>query len=186
MPVVKCWKCQVRWRSQASQPAAFRMVCRNAVPYCLCRHLLGCSELTCGLDHSQAAGTVTGGRAPILVPRLDGCLGLYPSASGKRTGTESLQIANGFRFQQSPRCPDARGQGTSVDGVVFVGKHGNIKPTSKGRHTIRAGGCTVRIIRVFEQSKRAVPVFKDKHLSTSWTKRSGCLIIPGAELSLVR
>ena len=34
--------------------------------------------------------------------RLDGGLGLYPSASGKRTGTESLQIKTHSDFQHGP------------------------------------------------------------------------------------
>ena len=59
--------------------------------YRLCRHLLGCSGITCGLDHNQAAGRLlvegrpysfAGGR----------CVRLHPSASGKRIGPESVQI----------------------------------------------------------------------------------------------
>ncbi len=100
--------------------------------------------------------------------RLDGCLGLYPSASGKRTGTESLQIETHSDFQHSPRCPDARGQGTSVDGVVLVGEHGIYQTNLKGQTYYPRWWLYQQIIRVFEQSKRAVPVFKDKHLSTSW------------------
>jgi len=65
--------------------------CGKTATYRLCRHLLGCSGITCGLDHNQATGRLlvegrpysfAGGR----------CVRLHPSASRKRIGTESMQI----------------------------------------------------------------------------------------------
>jgi len=56
----------------------------------------------------------------------------------------------------------------AVDGVVLVGEHGNYHTNLKGQKYYPRWWLYQQIIRVFEQSKRSVPVFNDKHLSTSW------------------
>jgi len=55
-----------------------------------------------------------------------------------------------------------------VDGVVLVGEHGIYHDNLKGQKYYPRWWLYQQIIRVFEQSKRSVPVFNDKHLSTSW------------------
>ena len=45
---------------------------------------------------------------------------------------------------------------------------GYIRPISKGSGYYPRWWIYQQVIRVFEQSKRSVPVFNDKHLSTSW------------------
>jgi hypothetical protein len=60
------------------------------------------------------------------------------------------------------------GKELAVDGVVLVGEHGVYHRNLKGQTYYPRWWLYQQIIRVFEQSKRSVPVFNDKHLSTSW------------------
>jgi hypothetical protein len=56
----------------------------------------------------------------------------------------------------------------AVDGVVIVAEHGNYPTDLKGRWLLPRWWIYQQVIQVFEQSKRSVPVFNDKHLSYSW------------------
>jgi hypothetical protein len=60
------------------------------------------------------------------------------------------------------------GKELAVDGVVLVGEHGVYHNNLKGQTYYPRWWLYQQIIRVFEQSKRSVPVFNDKHLSNSW------------------
>ncbi|QHT66943.1 hypothetical protein GXP67_09910 [Rhodocytophaga rosea] len=55
-----------------------------------------------------------------------------------------------------------------VDGVVIVGEHGEYATDMKGHWLLPRWWIYNQVIRVFEQSKRSVPVFNDKHLSYNW------------------
>jgi len=65
--------------------------CGKTASYCLCRHLLGCSRVTCGLDHHQAAGRLLVGGRPYSFAG-GRSVRFHPSASGKRIGAEGMQI----------------------------------------------------------------------------------------------
>ena len=60
------------------------------------------------------------------------------------------------------------GKELAVDGVVLVGEHGVYHDNLLGQKYYPRWWLYQQVIRVFEQSKRSVPVFNDKHLSTSW------------------
>ena len=60
------------------------------------------------------------------------------------------------------------GQELAVDGVVIVCEHGNYPTDLKGHWLLPRWWIYQQVMRVFEQSKRSVPVFNDKHLSYSW------------------
>jgi hypothetical protein len=60
------------------------------------------------------------------------------------------------------------GKELDVDGVVIVGEHGNYPTDLKGHWLLPRWWIYQQVIRVFEQSKRSVPVFNDKHLSYNW------------------
>jgi hypothetical protein len=60
------------------------------------------------------------------------------------------------------------GKELAVDGVVIVGEHGDYPTNLKGQWLLPRWWIYEKVIRVFEQSKRSVPVFNDKHLSYSW------------------
>ncbi len=56
----------------------------------------------------------------------------------------------------------------AVDGVVIVAEHGNYPTDLKGHWLLPRWWIYQQVIHVFEQSKRSVPVFNDKHLSYNW------------------
>jgi hypothetical protein len=60
------------------------------------------------------------------------------------------------------------GKELAVDGVVIVGEHGNYPTDLKGHWLLPRWWIYEQVIRVFEQSKRPVPVFNDKHFSYNW------------------
>ncbi len=60
------------------------------------------------------------------------------------------------------------GKELAVDGVVIVAEHGEYPTNIKGQWLLPRWWIYEKVIRVFEQSKRAVPIFNDKHLSYSW------------------
>lgn len=60
------------------------------------------------------------------------------------------------------------GNDLSVDGVVIVGEHGSYPTDLKGHWLLPRWWMYQQVISVFEQSKRSVPVFNDKHFSYNW------------------
>jgi hypothetical protein len=60
------------------------------------------------------------------------------------------------------------GKDLAVDGVVIVGEHGNYPTDLKGHWLLPRWWIYQQVVRVFERSKRSVPVFNDKHLSYNW------------------
>lgn len=62
------------------------------------------------------------------------------------------------------------GKELAVDGVVIVGEHGEYPIDLKGRWLLPRWWLYQQMVRVFEQSRRSVPVFNDKHLSYDWNE----------------
>ena len=60
------------------------------------------------------------------------------------------------------------GKELAVDGVVIVAEHGEYITNLKGQWMLPRWWIYQQVMRVFESSKRSVPVFNDKHLSYSW------------------
>jgi hypothetical protein len=60
------------------------------------------------------------------------------------------------------------GKDLAVDGVVIVAEHGEYATDMKGHWLLPRWWIFQQVVRVFEQSKRSVPVFNDKHLSYNW------------------
>lgn len=76
-----------------------------------------------------------------------------------------------YGLKTFPSVADALtlGSGTlAVDGVVLIGEHGDYPSTELGQTRYPRYEWFKDIVEVFEHSQRAVPVFNDKHLSTSW------------------
>lgn len=72
-----------------------------------------------------------------------------------------------------PTIADAITLGTgklAVDGIVIIGEHGDYPKNGKGQTLYPRHRFFMEVVKVFEASGRAVPVFNDKHLSTSWTQ----------------
>ena len=75
------------------------------------------------------------------------------------------------RLNLVPTIEDALTLGGSqlaVDGVVIIGEHGDYPTNEKGQKRYPRYDWFKRVVKVFEQSGRSVPVFNDKHLSTEW------------------
>lgn len=62
------------------------------------------------------------------------------------------------------------GEKLAVDGVIIIGEHGKYPRNEKGQTLYPRYRWFKEIVRVFEASGRAVPVFNDKHLSTDWNE----------------
>jgi hypothetical protein len=62
------------------------------------------------------------------------------------------------------------GSKLAVDGVVIIGEHGDYPRNDQGQTLYPRYRWFKEVVKVFEESGRAVPVFNDKHLSTSWTE----------------
>ncbi|HWN95856.1 MAG TPA: hypothetical protein VNT99_12540 [Methylomirabilota bacterium] len=60
------------------------------------------------------------------------------------------------------------GSKLAVDGVVLIGEHGRYPRNDKGQTLYPRHRFFRETVEVFEASGRAVPMFQDKHLSTSW------------------
>lgn len=79
--------------------------------------------------------------------------------------------SNRFNVPIYPTVEEALTLGGSklaVDGVVIIGEHGKYTRNEKGQTLYPRYKWFKQAVKVFEQSGRAVPVFNDKHLSTSW------------------
>lgn len=62
------------------------------------------------------------------------------------------------------------GRTLAVDGVVIIGEHGRYPRNDRGQTLYPRHAWFKEVVRVFEDSGRAVPVFNDKHLSTTWAE----------------
>jgi hypothetical protein len=83
----------------------------------------------------------------------------------------SRGLAKKYGFRLAPTVADALTLGTSklaVDGVLIVGEHGEYPKNARGQTLYPRRRLFAEAAAVFEQSKRSVPVFNDKHLSAEW------------------
>ena len=81
-----------------------------------------------------------------------------------------------FDKYQSPVFPTLEealtlgGEKLAVDGVVIIAEHGDYPVNEKGQTRYPRYEWFKRVVKVFEESQRSVPVFNDKHLSTTWAE----------------
>ncbi|MGE3775978.1 MAG: hypothetical protein AB7F89_02240 [Pirellulaceae bacterium] len=126
-----------------------------------------------------------------VAPRVD-VAGVYIDQFPERD--LARQRIQRHSLKQFPTIAEALTLGTSrlaVDGVVLIGEHGRYPDNDKGQKLYPRYEWFKEIVRVFESSGRAVPVFNDKHLSTSWdqcvemvadSKRLGFPFLAGSSL----
>jgi hypothetical protein len=62
------------------------------------------------------------------------------------------------------------GEKLAVDGVVIIAEHGDYPQNEKGQRLYPRYEWFKEVVKVFEASGRSVPVFNDKHLSTTWPR----------------
>jgi hypothetical protein len=74
-----------------------------------------------------------------------------------------------FGFELSKTVADALGgaKGLDVDGVLLIGEHGSYPENELGQQLYPRHRLFMEIVDCFRKSGRSVPVFSDKHLSTS-------------------
>jgi hypothetical protein len=75
------------------------------------------------------------------------------------------------KLKQFPTIAEALtlgGEKLAVDGVIIIGEHGDYPENEKGQKRYPRYDWFKQVVKVFEDSGRSVPVFNDKHLSTSW------------------
>ncbi len=93
-----------------------------------------------------------------------------------------------------PTIAESLTLGTSklaVDGVLIIAEHGDYPINDKGQKLYPRYKFFKEVVKVFESSGRAVPVFNDKHLSTEWgecvemledSRRLGFAFLAGSSL----
>src|SRR5260370_12114731 len=60
------------------------------------------------------------------------------------------------------------GDKLAVEGVLCIGEHGNYPDNARGQKLYPRRRFFEGVARVFEKTKKVVPVFNDKHLSATW------------------
>ena len=117
---------------------------------------------------------------------------LYVDQKPEGDLSEQRAAEHGFKIYpsiaQTLRCGSDE---LAVDAVVIIGEHGSYPSNAKGQKLYPRYEFFQEVIRVFEQSRRSVPVFNDKHLSYSWkqarqmvsdSKRLGFPFLAGSSL----
>lgn len=78
-----------------------------------------------------------------------------------------------YQLKSFSTIEEALTLGTSklaVDGIVVIGEHGDYPVNDRGQKRYPRYDWFKKIVKVFEDSGRSVPVFNDKHLSTVWSE----------------
>ena len=60
------------------------------------------------------------------------------------------------------------GKSLAVDGVLCIGEHGKYPTNERGQILYPRRRFFEEVCKVFEQSRKSVPVFNDKHLAATW------------------
>ena len=85
--------------------------------------------------------------------------------------SRDLAARNGFKIYPSIReALTLGGKSLAVDGVVFIGEHGDYPTNDVGQILYPRYELFSQIMDVYQQSGRSVPTFFDKHFSYSWEK----------------
>ncbi|MBU6293257.1 MAG: hypothetical protein KJS91_01125, partial [Planctomycetes bacterium] len=97
--------------------------------------------------------------------------GLYIDQFPESDLARSRAQRHGLTLQRTVEDALTLGTGRlAVDGVVIIGEHGDYPKNEKGQVLYPRYAWFKRVVKVFESSGKAVPVFNDKHLSTSWNE----------------
>ena len=86
-------------------------------------------------------------------------------------GDWSRGLAQKYGFPIRETIADALtlgGQTLAVDGVLIIGEHGKYPTNAKGQIQYPRRQFFEEVTRTFARTKKAVPVFNDKHLAAAW------------------
>jgi hypothetical protein len=127
-----------------------------------------------------------------VAPRLDvASVYIDQFPPGTDLGRERIRRYGLRKFRTVTEALTLGGSKLAVDGVVIIGEHGNYPANLKGQRLYPRYEWFKEVVKVFESSGRAVPVFNDKHLSTTWehcaemvadSKRLGFPFLAGSSL----
>lgn len=138
----------------------------------------------------MTAGYTWGGRWQ--APRVE-VAGVYIEQFPERRdlGKQRIQRHQLRAFPTVAETLTLGGDKLAVDGVVIIGEHGDYPVNDMGQTLYPRYKWFKEVVKVFEDSGRSVPVFNDKHLSTSWdecvemvedSKRLGFAFLAGSSL----
>ncbi len=85
-------------------------------------------------------------------------------------GRERIKRHKLNQFDSIAEALTLGGDKLAVDGVVIIAEHGDYPKTEKGQTLYPRYEFFKEVVKVFEDSGRSVPVFNDKHLSTTWER----------------
>jgi hypothetical protein len=89
----------------------------------------------------------------------------FPAADMSR----ALATKYGFTiYDNIEKALTLGGNKLAVDGVLCIGEHGKYPTNARGQIIYPRRRFFEEVTKVFERSKRSVPVFNDKHLAATW------------------
>ncbi|NCF87912.1 MAG: hypothetical protein GWQ08_20705 [Verrucomicrobiaceae bacterium] len=109
-----------------------------------------------------------GWRGAWQMPRVDVAsvyLGQFPDGDLGRARLEKHGLALSSSIEAALTLGTDK---LAVDGVVIIAEHGDYPDNDMGQKLYPRYAWFKECVRVFEKTGRAVPVFNDKHLSTTW------------------
>lgn len=95
---------------------------------------------------------------------------MYVDQTPEKDMSRALAKKHGFSIYRT--IADALtlgGDKLAVDGVLCIGEHGNYPKNAKGQTLYPRRRFFEEVCKVFEKTKKSIPVFNDKHLSATWT-----------------
>jgi hypothetical protein len=102
------------------------------------------------------------------MPTLE-LVALYTDQKPKNDLAPALAKKHGFTLYPTIAQALTRGGDClAVDGVLSIGEHGNYPQNARGQILYPRRRFFEEILRVFQDSKKTVPVFNDKHLAATW------------------
>jgi len=94
---------------------------------------------------------------------------MYVDQYAPRDMSRPLAKKYGFRLYETIEgALTLGGKELAVDGVVCIGEHGTYPKNDRGQILYPRRRFFEEVCKVFEKSKRSVPVFNDKHLAATW------------------
>jgi hypothetical protein len=94
---------------------------------------------------------------------------LYTDQVPKNDKSRDMAKQYGFKIYESiPEALLLGGKTLAVDGVLSIGEHGKYPTNDIGQLMYPRRRFFEGICKVFEETKKSVPVFNDKHLAPTW------------------
>ncbi|MBN9122566.1 MAG: hypothetical protein J0I06_26035 [Planctomycetes bacterium] len=94
---------------------------------------------------------------------------LYTDQVPKNDMSRDLAKKHGFKICETIReALTLGGQSLAVEGVLSIGEHGHYPKNDKDQLLYPRRRFFEEICKVFEETKKSVPVFNDKHLAATW------------------